>query len=72
MLCLQKDVLLEPNIKEYLPGLRTVKLTYGLLPDSISLRNFTIAVFTAVKVDVSDVSLTTTLIIELIVLLFLN
>ena len=61
MLFLQKDVLLEPNIREYLPGQRSVILTYGVFPGSISLKNFTIAVFAAVKVDVSDVSLIATL-----------
>lgn len=53
---LQKDVLLEPNIEDYLPGQNKLELTCSLSPKNSSLKNFTIAVFTAVKLEVSNVS----------------
>lgn len=42
-----------------------MKLTYGLLPGSISLKHFTIAAFTATKLDISDVSIIATINIAL-------
>jgi len=53
---LQKDVALEQYITQYLPG-ESLELAYGLSSRNTSLRNFTLTVYLAVKVDVSDVSL---------------
>lgn len=56
ILYLQKDVILEPNIREYLPGQSVLQLTYGFSLKSRLPKNFVIAVFAATKLDVSDVS----------------